>query len=286
MRVFLNGELVEREQALVPVDDRGFLFGDGVYEVVRAVDGSLYEAERHWRRLARSLDGTEITPPAGLDAAALDALAQQLLDENGLAAGDALVYLQITRGAAPRTHHFPPATTRPTVFASAGPFSPPHALRARGASAITHPDLRWARCDLKTVNLLPNVLAKQHAVAAGADEAVLVRDGMVTEGSSTNVFAVIAGELRTHPASNHILPGVTRDVVIELAGQLGVPVRELPVPVEELREATELFLTSTTNDVMPVVRVDGRPVGSGEPGPVAGRLYAALAERMPARTAV
>jgi D-alanine transaminase len=282
MRVYLNGEYVGREQAVVPVDDRGFLFGDGVYEVVRVARGQLFESERHWRRLARSLDGVQIRRPPGLDAPALDEIAARLLDENGLADGNALVYLQVTRGAAVRTHHFPPEGTRPTVFASVGPFTPPDAVRARGAAAITYPDIRWARCDLKTVNLLPNALAKQRAVDAGADEAVFVRDGVVTEGASTNVFAVFGGEVRTYPASNYILPGVTRDVVLELAGELRIPVRLAPILLDELPAADEIFLTSTTNDVMPVARVDGRPVGSGRPGPVAQRLFAALVERMAA----
>ena len=282
MRVDLNGEYVGREQAVVPVDDRGFLFGDGVYEVVRVVNGQLFEADRHWRRLERSLDGLQIRQPAGLDGAALDAIAQRLLEENGLGDANALVYVQITRGAAVRTHHFPPEGTRPTVFVSAGPFSPPDAVRTRGASVITCADIRWARCDLKTVNLLPNTLAKQRAVAAGADEAVFVRDGVVTEGASSNLFGVFGGELRTYPATNYILPGITRDVVLELATELGIPVRLAPIFVDELPRADELFLTNTTSDVMPIVRVDGQPAGGGRPGPVTGRLSAAFIERMPA----
>jgi D-alanine transaminase len=285
MRVYLNGEYVGRERAVVPVDDRGFLFGDGVYEVVRVANGQLFEAERHWRRLERSLDGLQIRRPAGLDGAALDAIALRLLEENRLGDSNALVYVQITRGAAVRTHHFPPEGTRPTVLVSAGPFAPPDAVRARGAWVITCSDIRWARCDLKTVNLLPNALAKQRAVAAGADEALFVRDGVVTEGASTNTFGVFDGEVRTYPATNHILPGVTRDVVLELAGELGIPVRLAPMFIDELPRADELFMTSTTNDVMPIVRVDGQPVGGGRPGPIAGRLHAALAERMPADTA-
>jgi D-alanine transaminase len=280
MQVYLNGEYLEREQAAISADDRGFLFGDGVYEVVRATSGRLIEAQRHWRRLARSLRGIMIGGPAGLDDCALSAIAQRLLEANELAGGDALIYLQITRGAAVRMHHFPEVATRPTVYASASAFQPPDALRARGAAALTVPDIRWARCDLKTVNLLPNVLAKQHAVAAGKDEAIFVRDGAVTEGSSANVFAVFESEVRTYPTSNYILPGVTRELTLEVARRLGIPVREAPVFAEELAWADEVFLTSTTNDVMPVVEVDGRPVGSGRPGPVAGRLYAALREHL------
>jgi len=280
MRVYLNGEFLERSQATISVDDRGFLFGDGIYEVVRAVDGRLGAAELHWQRLARGLAGIHINRPAGLTDGTLSELAARLLAENGLDGGDALVYLQITRGAAVRTHHFPPAATAATVYAAATPFRAPDAIRARGATAITLPDIRWARCDLKTVNLLPNVLGKQQAVAAGADEAVFVRDGVVTEGASTNVFAVFGDELRTYPATNYILPGVTRHVTLEAAAALGIAVREAPVLAEELAAADELFLTSTTNDVMPLVAVDGRPVGSGRPGPVAERLFAAVRARL------
>jgi D-alanine transaminase len=203
-----------------------------------------------------------------------------LLDANGLTEGDALVYLQVTRGAAVRTHHFPAAATRPTVYATASAFQPPDALRARGAAVITVPDIRWARCDLKTLNLLPNVLAKQLAVGAGKDEAIFVRDGTVTECSSANVFVVVDDEVRTYPATNHILPGVTRNAVLEVARQLGIPVREAPVFANELPRALEVFLTSTTNDVMPVVEIDGRPVGGGRPGPVTQRLYAAVREHL------
>jgi len=280
MRVYLNGELLDRSEAMIPVDDRGFLFGDGIYEVVRATGGRLGAPELHWRRLARGLAGIEIRPPAGLSERALSELAGRLLVENGLERGDALVYLQITRGAAVRTHHFPPDTTSPTVYAAASAFQPPDALRARGASVITLPDIRWARCDLKTVNLLPNVLGKQRAVAAGADEAVFVRDGVVTEGASTNVFAVFGSEVRTYPATNYILPGVTRHVLLEAAGALGVTVHEAPVLADELFTADELFLTSTTNDVMPVVTVDGRRIGAGRPGPLATQLFTALRARL------
>jgi D-alanine transaminase len=278
--VYLDGRYVSRAEARVSVDDRGFLFGDGAYEVTRAVRGRLFEGERHARRLARTLRGLDIVVPDA-ELAALDDMALRLLRENALEDGEAAVYLQVTRGVAvPRTHHFPPAGTRPTIYAAATRFVPPAVLRERGASVITVPDIRWARCDLKTVNLLPNALAKQQAVAAGADEALFVRDGVLLEGAHTNLFAVLDGELRTAPATNYILPGVTRDVVLELARGAGIAVREYPLFAAELPGATELFLTSTTSDVLPVVRVDGRTVGDGAPGTVARRLYELLAARM------
>jgi D-alanine transaminase len=274
--VYLNGNFVPRADAKLSVDDRGFLFGDGVYEVTRAVEGRLFEAERHCARLERGLRALAIEP--GLGAGELREISERLLRENGLRSGEATVYLQITRGAAPRTHHFPPAGTRATVYLSAARLTPVAAVRARAATAVTVPDVRWARCDLKTVNLLPNVLAKQRAVAAGVDEAIFVRDGAITEGSHTNVFGVLDGEVRTYPASNYILAGVTREVVIELAAELGVALRETPLFTDDLPRLSELFVTSTTFDVLPVVRLDDRPVGDGRPGPIARALYQALNE--------
>lgn len=280
MKVYLNGDYVERERASISVDDRGFIFGDGVYEVTRAIRGRLFEGERHVRRLERGLKGLGITPPAEVQDHRLISISECLLRDNGLTNGEALVYLQITRGAAPRTHAFPPADTPPTVYLSAGPFTPPHDLREQGATAITVPDIRWSRCDLKTVNLLPNTMAKQQAVEAGVTEAIFIRDSAVTEGASTNVFAVVDGTLRTYPECNYILGGITRDVVLELAAECGIPVRTTPIYAGDFSRVDELFLTSTTNDVMPVVEVDGHEIGSGKPGPVSQRLYAAFAERL------
>lgn len=280
MIAYLNGEFVDRSHATVSVDDRGFLFGDGVYEVTRAHDGRLFEPEPHLRRLRRGLDALAIGTPTDLDDARLLEISDRLLQENGLHAGDATVYVQITRGAAARTHHFPPAGTRPTVYASASRLPAPDDARTRGVSVLLVPDQRWARCDLKTINLLPNVLAKQDAVVAGAYEAVMVRGGVITEGASTNVFVVLDGVLRTHPATPRILPGITRDVVLELARDLGVSLAEDAAAVADLAHASEMFLTSTTNDVMPVVRVDATPIGNGAPGPVARRLYDAMRKRM------
>ncbi|MDF2775985.1 MAG: D-alanine aminotransferase [Geminicoccaceae bacterium] len=280
--VYLNGEFLPRERATLSVDDRGFIFGDGIYEVTRVVDGRLFEADRHMRRLDYGLRGIGIDPP--LPADELIDIHHRLIQENGLTKGEGTVYLQITRGAAPRTHYFPPATTRPTVFLSASPFTPNDAQRQNGATAVTYPDIRWSRCDLKTVNLLGAVLAKQHAVAAGSLEAVFIRDGVITEGSHTNVFGVIDGELRTYPRSNYILPGITRDVVLELALEEGVNVREMPILQQEIGRLDELFVTGTTSDVTPIVQLDGRPIGSGKPGPITRQLGAAMQRRLYANT--
>jgi len=278
--VYLNGKYLDREQASLPLDDRGFLFGDGVYEVCRAVEGRLFALDAHWSRLQKGLAAIAIDCRDRLDAATFAEIAHRLLERNDLRRGHATVYLQVTRGAAPRTHAYPPAGTPPTVYAYAAPFRVPTELREAGAGAITLPDLRWARCDIKSVNLLPNVMAKQRAVEAGAFEAVLVREGVVTEGASSNVFGVIGGELRTHPATPHILHGITRSIVLEMARELGIAVREEPLLSDDLLHVEELFATGTTTDVQPLVRLDGHVVGSGAPGEITRALWRALEERM------
>ncbi len=285
MIVYLNGAYLDCTRAVVSVDDRGFLFGDGVYEVTRARDGRLFAWGRHFRRLARGLEALGIALLPELEAGSLHEVSQRLLRENDLGDGDATVYLQITRGVAERTHHFPPSGTPPTVFLSATRLAVPDDLRACGATAISTEDLRWGRCDLKTINLLPNVLAKQRAVAAGALEAILVRDGIVTEGASSNAFAVIGGVIRTHPADRRILAGITREMALEVARELGLSLDQEPIVVGELAAASELFLTATTLDVMPVVTLDGRSVGTGEPGPIARKLHTALRARLTRETA-
>lgn len=280
MLVYLNGSYLPREEAVVPVGDRAFVFGDGVYEVTRAVRGRLFGEDGHWARLQRGLTSLRIDASAHIDQARLREISERLLSENGLADADATVYLQITRGAAVRTHWFPPAGTAPTIFASTSSFEIPRELRERGGRAITHPDIRWSRCDLKTLNLLPNVMAKQRAHEEDAFEALLIRNGTVTEGSASNAFAVIDGVLRTHPKSNFILPGITRDVVIDLARELGIRVDETPFFQEDLPRLEELFFTGTTTDVQPIVDLDGRPVADGRPGRIATALGRALEERL------
>lgn len=278
--VHLDGQFLPSHEARVSVDDRGFLFGDGVYEVTRALHGRLYGEEAHWLRLEAGLAALRIQPPEGFSRAHVRALSERLLRDNGLEAGEATVYLQVTRGAAPRVHAFPPAGTRATLYLSATAFQVPWDVRAAGVRAVTLPDLRWGRCDLKTVNLLPNVLAKQQAKDAGAWEALLVRDGLVTEGASTTAAIVMDGALHTHPLGPRILPGVTRDVVLGLARAEGLTVVEQPVPLDTRARWQELLLLGTTTDVQPVVTLDGQPVGDGQPGPVTRRLQRALYRHM------
>ncbi len=276
--VYLNGEYLPRSEAKLSVDERGFFFGDGVYEVTRAVDGRLFESARHLKRLARGLRELRLDPAQSLDE--IEQISLELLRRNDITSGEGTVYLQITRGAAPRTHHFPPAGTPCTVFLSAQRFALPSEKRATGVAVVTYPDIRWSRCDIKTVNLLAAVMAKQHAVDHGVFEAIFVKESAITEGSHTNVFGVIDGELRTYPSSNMILPGITRDVVLEVAREVGVPVNETPFHIHHVPQLQECFLTGTTTDVMPVVSIDGTAVGDGTPGKVTMALYEALAARI------
>ncbi len=285
MIVYLNGQFLPQEQARISVLDRGFIFGDGVYEVWRVVEGRLFEYARHDRRLRRGLEAIEIDVPAG-EVDGLAGVAGRLLRENDLLSGEGTFYLEITRGAAPRTHAYPPAGTAPSVFAMVSRFEVPHALRETGAKAITQPDIRWLRCDIKTVQLLPNVMAKQKAQEAGAMEAILIRDGVVTEGTHTSAFGVKNGTLLTHPLSPLILPSITREVVLEVAREQRVPVRETAFTDQELFALDELFVAGTTTDVTPIVEVDGKRIGSGKPGPVSRALYAGLQSRLYAGSAV
>ena len=285
MTVYLNGQYLPADQAKLSVLDRGFIFGDGVYEVWRVVEGKLFEHARHDRRLKRGLKSLEISVP-DRDVEALEGVAKRLLKENDLESGEGTFYVEITRGAAPRTHAYPPAGTKPTVLAMVSKFDVPHAMREAGAKAITETDVRWLRCDVKTVQLLPNCMAKQKASAVGALEAIFIRDGIVTEGTHTSVLGVKDGELLTHPLGPLILPSVTRELILEIAKEQGVKVREQAFSVKELFQLDELFVSGTTTDVAPIVDVDGKKIGSGKPGPVSKQLYAGLQARLYAGRAV
>lgn len=278
--VYVNGSFLPRAEARVSVEDRGFVFGDGVYEVLRAINGRLFATRFHNQRLERSLEGVRITLKGDDSASRFVEIGKQLLKENNLLHGEAVLYMQVTRGATTRAHYFPPPDITPTVYISVARFTPYADLAASGASAITHPDLRWGRCDLKTLNLLPNVLASQTAKEQGAFEAMLIRDDVVTEGAKTNFFGVVDGSLRTHPCDSHILPGITRSVLRDLARDLGIELDETPIKVSEIPKLSELFLTGTTTDVMPVVKLDDKPVGKGKPGELTRKLQRVLAESL------
>jgi D-alanine transaminase len=278
--VYLDGDIRPRAEARVSVDDRGFVFGDGVYEVLRAINGRLFASRFHNQRLERSLEGVRIALKDEDSPAHFADVGQQLLRENDLTQGEAIIYMQVTRGTATRAHQFPSPSVPPTVYISVARFKPYADFARDGTTAISHPDLRWGRCDLKTLNLLPNILAAQAAKERGAFEAMLIRDGVVTEGSRTNFFGVVNGTLRTHPCDNHILPGITRSVLRDLANELSIGLDETPISASEIPSLTELFLTGTTADVMPVVRLDDKQVGSGRPGELTRRLQKVLAESL------
>jgi D-alanine transaminase len=232
--------------------------------------------------LQRGLDQLSIARPELASRGRLHEVARRLLTDSDLLDGDATLYVEITRGAAPRTHQFPAGAVSPTVYATVNRLNTPEDARESGASCITVPDVRWLRCDIKSIQLLPNVLAKQEAALAGAIEAIMVRDGIVTEGSHTNVVGVLDGVLRTHPTNHLILAGVTRAVVLEIAGALNMPVREEPIERDDVSRLSELFLVGTTTDVMPVVRLDGAQIADGKPGPIARRLQRELRSRLDA----
>jgi D-alanine transaminase len=269
---YLNGQYLPRSSATISVEDRGFVFGDGVYEVWRVVNGRLFETDRHLARLKYGLRELRIGTPAITQADVVTEIADNLLRESGLTEGEATFYVEITRGVAPRTHQFPVPSAQPTVYATANRFAPADEIRGRGAACITIPDIRWMRCDIKTIQLLPNVFAKQAALERGAIDSIMIRDGMATEGSHANVCAVIDGVIRTHPTNHLILAGITRVIVLDIARALDIPVVEEAVSEDQLARADEIFLVGTTTDVMPIVRLNDAPVGSGQPGPIATRL--------------
>lgn len=269
-QVYLNGEFLPQEEARIPVDDRGFLFGDGVYEVTPFYGGSPFRLHRHLARMRRGLAALRIP----FDPDGLESVHHELLERNRLSRSEmAIVYLQVTRGVAPRTHHFPEPAPPPTVYGYAKRFQRPDPGEwGKGFGAVTVPDLRWARADLKTVQLLPNVMAQQAAREGGAADALLVRDGLALEGALTNLFVVFGDLLVSHPTSNQILPGITREAILEVARERRTPVEERPIPVGDLPAASEIFFTGTTAEVRPTVRLDGDPVGTGEVGPVTRAL--------------
>ena len=262
---YLDGEFLPLAEARVSVLDRGFIFGDAVYEVMVALEGRLFALDEHLERLARSLAAVQIRDP--LTAAEWRAMLARLVEANG--DGDQSIYVQVTRGVAERDHVFPPDTA-PTVFAMSRALVPRAGVDR--VDAVVLEDNRWLRCDIKATALLPNLLLRNQAVAAGAYEAVLVRDGEVTEGSSSNVFMVKDGRVWTPPLSHLILPGVTRALLIDVLQGCGIEVAEAPVPIALLRAADEIWFTSTTRDLVAVARLDGATVGNGSQ-PLAERAY-------------
>ena len=269
--VYLNGTFLPLEEARVSVLDRGFLFGDGVYEVIPVYSRRPFLLHEHLERLQHSLDGIRLANPHSETEWA--DLVHRIVAEAPWA--DHGIYLQVTRGPGPRDHAFPDEV-RPTVFLMPMPLNPPApALVASGVCAVTATDDRWLHCDIKAVSLLANVLLRQRSVDAGCAETLLLRDGRLTEGTSSNVFIVSDGVIATPPKSNFMLPGVTYDVVLKLARRGGMPYAVRDITEAELRAADEIWLTSTPKEVLAVTTLDGRPVGDGRPGPVFRRMRAA-----------
>lgn len=280
MQVYLNGSYVEHTDALVSVSDRAFVFGDGIYEVIRIVNGRFFMEDEHMARMDESLSGLKIQLSQN-ERDRIPEIGRKLIAMNHLEKGQAKIYIQITRGSAwPRTHTFPDPPVEPTIYLSAEPFTPHKDLHKKGVDAVTVSDVRWSRCNLKTVNLLPNTMAKQEARNRGVNSAVMIRDGVITESPNANIFAVKDGVLRTYPATNYILNGITRQAVLAIADEEDIEVELRPVGEYELFDMDELFFTGTTTDIQPVIEVNGKPIGSGKPGAVCKKIQDAYNEKL------
>lgn len=281
MTIYLNGVFMPIEEAKVSVLDRGFIFGDGVYEVIPVYSRRAFRLEEHLRRLQHSLDGIRLANPHSN--AEWAAIVEQLVARN--TGEDQYLYLHITRGVARRDHAFPQPPVAPTVFMMSNPLpTPPAELLRSGIACITAPDNRWLRCDIKAIALLPNVLLRQMAVDAGCAETILIRPGsmtpesttesaFMTEGAASNIFVVKNGTLLTPPKDNLMLPGITYDVVLELAAANGIPHEVRRIAATEVFAADELLLTSSTKEVLAITQLDGKPVGTGKPGAMFAKLH-------------
>jgi D-alanine transaminase len=273
--VYLNGEFLPLAEATISVLDRGFLFGDGVYEVIPAYAGRLFRLSQHLQRLDDSLRA--IGMPNPLQEEEWNALLENLVAQRP--GEDQSVYLQVTRGAAETRDHAIPEGITPTIFAMTSPIpAVDPALASSGIKAITMKDIRWRLCNIKATTLLANVLFRQQAKEEQAMEAILIRDGLATEGAASNLFVVSDGLLVTPPKSPHLLPGITRDLVLELADEAGVPFQQREIPEQELINAEEIWLTSSTKEIMPVTRLNDLPVGDGKPGTLFRKMSAVYGE--------
>ena len=267
--VYLNGDYLPINEAKISVLDRGFIFGDGVYEVIPAYGAKALRFEHHMQRLQNSLDAVRITNP--LTNAQWQEVLDKLISETG--SEDQYLYLHITRGVASRDHRFPDET-KPTVFVMSSVLQPVEpALLEKGISAVTLDDIRWQHCNIKAIALLPNILLRQQAVDQDAMEAILIRDGDITEGAASNVFIVSDGVIKTPPKGKKLLPGITRDLVVELAKTHNMPVEEVSITEKEFLAADEIWLTSSTKEILPVTRINEQQVGNGKPGAIWRDMY-------------
>jgi D-alanine transaminase len=271
MTIYLNGEYMPIAEAKISVLDRGFIFGDGVYEVIPVYSRKAFRLAEHLRRLQYSLDGIRLPNPHS--EGEWTNIINELIARNS--GEDQYLYLHITRGVAKRDHAFPNPPVKPTVFMMSNPLStPPAALLQSGVSAVTAQDNRWLRCDIKAISLLPNVLLRQMAVDAGCTETILIRDNLfMTEGAASNIFVVKNGKLLAPPKDNLMLPGITYDVILEIAAANNIPHEVRKIAVAEVFAADELLLTSSTKEVLAITQLDGKPVGTGKPGAMFARLH-------------
>jgi D-alanine transaminase len=263
--VYFNGKFIPKEDVKISPDDRGFLFADGIYEVVRWYKGFFYDMNNHVIRLGRSLRELRINWD---DYRSVPSVANELIKVNNLVSQPAMLYLQVTRGVAKRTHSFPSPEVVPTVYAYAWGFVPDSLSKETGIKVMMKEDIRWSRCDIKSVALLANTISFQEAHENGLKECVFVRNGLITEGSRSNIFFVIDGTLFTHPESNHILSGITRKNVLRIAEEAGIKIREEAVVENRLRVIQEAFITNTSAEVTPVTELGGNTFGDGTPGKI------------------
>ena len=278
MIAYFNDRFMEKDAIRISPDDRGFLFSDSLYEVIRYYPGLLFKPDAHIRRLNH---GAAHLSLSCTDFSHLIPIARDLIRQNRLESQDVLVYIQVTRGTAPRNHTFPDPAPDPTGYLCASPFypAPKDRLRQTGIRAVTVPDIRWARCDMKTTALTANVLANQQAVENQASEAIFVRDGVLMEGTHSNFMAVFDNTVVTAPLSNYILGGITRETLLDLCRDLDIRTVEAPVYENRVHLASELMITGTTTEVTAIVQLNGRPVGDGTPGPTATALQAAFSKK-------
>ncbi|MDM5360145.1 D-amino-acid transaminase [Peribacillus sp. ACCC06369] len=274
-KIIFNGDLKSRSEVKVDIEDRGYQFGDGVYEVIRVYNGELFAGDMHLNRLMDSAKLIQMKVP--FTVAEIKARMKELITEDQLK--DGIVYMQLTRGASPRTHSFPTTEVEP-VFVAYTKEIPYTGKMKPGVKAVTTDDIRWLRCNIKSLNLLGNIMAKQQAVEAGCDEAIQHRDGTVTEGSSSNVSIVVDGLIKTHPATNLILNGITRQVMLKLCTDHGIPYVEEAFTVEDMMAADEVLYTSTSVEVTPIIIIDGQSIAAGEPGPITQRLQKLFSEEI------
>lgn len=267
-KVLINEKLVDEQDANVPYNDRGYVFGDGIYEYIRVYNNNVFTAREHFERLLRSAKEIGLELKYNVDE--LTELIQELLSTNSIVNGG--VYIQVTRGAAPRDHAFPTPSVEANIMAFTKSYDRPYKLLEEGINAITTEDIRWLRCDIKSLNLLGNVLAKEYATKYNAQEAIQHRDDIVTEGSSSNVYAIKDGEIYTHPVNNYILNGITRMVIKSVAEDKGIPFNEEVFTLDFLKGADEIIVSSTSIEVMPVVKLDGENVGDGKVGSITKSL--------------